>query len=125
MTKFSDEETKKLIYLKNNEVYNKKFEMFKTNPHKITLVWNEITSELNNKFSVTEFREKYNNLIKRFRKLYLESHKSGSGGIRWKFYQDILHSEIKGCELVAPNCRDSLTIEDDENFKGELASVCV
>ncbi|ORD96560.1 hypothetical protein HERIO_1517 [Hepatospora eriocheir] len=31
---------------------------------------------------------------------------------------------MKGCELVVPNCHDSLTIYDDENFKSELTSVC-
>ncbi|ORD99800.1 hypothetical protein A0H76_160 [Hepatospora eriocheir] len=82
MTKLLNKETKRLIYLKNNEIYNKKFEMFLTNPHKITLVWNKIISDFNNKFSVIELREKYNNLIKKFKKLKLESHKSGSGGVR-------------------------------------------
>ncbi|ORD97964.1 hypothetical protein HERIO_220 [Hepatospora eriocheir] len=90
--------------------------MFKTNIYKITLVFNKIILEFNYKFGVLELSK---NIIfnKKIRNFSLESHKSGSGGVKCKFYQDILNNEINWCELVTTNYHDFLNIDYDKNLK--------
>lgn len=88
------DEVKKLVEVRNLPEFIDKFEANKTLPHKISALWKEVAERAGLKISGIKTKEKYNNLMKEYRKNIVISKKTGEGGIVWKYWDLMKRSVV-------------------------------
>ncbi|ORD97772.1 hypothetical protein HERIO_358 [Hepatospora eriocheir] len=106
--KFTEEHTKRLISLRKNADYLKKFAKHKGNSYELNKLWYEIANELGTEFSSSDVKSKFNNLLKVYIEKKKQASKSGEGRVKWKFFEyfnsSILEESVK---LISDSCKES------------------
>ncbi len=107
MSKFTDEELRRIISLRLSDKYESLFVKHRKNAYKIKEIWVELARELGQPEKSDAIKTKFNDLLKQFRKKKLDASKSGASPSSWKFYSDFVESSSKGTEIVSSSAYDS------------------
>lgn len=108
------DQVKKLVEVRNLPEFIEKFEMNKTIPHKLSKIWKEVAERAGLDFSGAKCKEKYNNLMKEYRKNIIISKTSGQGKISWKYWDLMNETVVEGKELVPTSAKCSHLSVDEQ-----------
>ena len=70
------------------------------------MIWDELSSELQNELGGRQTREKYEQLLQRYRKEYDITVRSGSGASRWKYFNLFNSTFPKNTKLVMEDVQE-------------------
>ncbi|KAI5150400.1 hypothetical protein ENBRE01_1474 [Enteropsectra breve] len=123
--KFTPDEIKRLVETRNQHEFIKKFNDNKSRAHIIKELWNDVSEVAALQYSGRECKEKYNLLLKEYRKNIVISNKIGEGRITWKHWNLMKENCHSGHEILPPDADESNIIAEqgDQENSTEAAPI--
>ena len=86
--------------------------LFKSKAYIIKLIWNGVAENAGLSNSGKDYKEKYNFLLKEFKRHQVISKKTGEGKICWKYWNLMSNNCIVGHKIVLPSANDTINNDD-------------
>ena len=104
--KFTTQITECLIKIRHSNETIQKIEEALNNPIKMKKIWESIAVELGNEHSAKSIKEKYNQLLTKYREQKDKQQKSGEGNIVWRYWNLFNNTFPKKVKLSMENVEE-------------------